>query len=210
MRRWVIAVAVCGVSFGVWAQQAKSEENCGQMIKESAKYPLQLKETLSAVADSWEQHAQWVGTRTEEAKKESEEMKKISDQMRDMEKQATKLAETMQKADRLQPAEHDMKNVPQALIASMERARDEQRKFGELLVQGAQEMDQQINALKGAGMGVGGSGEEGVGGSGAAGTEQMEPQPTEQEAPPPEGMEEPTEPAPVSPDEPTDSRRGEP
>ncbi len=73
-----------------------------------------------------------------------------------MSKRATELEKTYTASAKLKAAPHDMKNVPSNVTASMEKLRDEQKKFGEMLTQGAQEMDQEIQKMRG----VGGSGEE--------------------------------------------------
>lgn len=199
----LIVAAVCGVSFAAVAQSSSKEpgtdQTCGQKIKENAKYPLQLNETLTAVADTWAQHASWVGTRTKEAKAEHDQLMKLSNEMREMAKQSQRIAKRMQEADRLPAADHDMKAIPPAMLTSMERARDEQRRFGQLLLAGAQEMDQQLNAMKGVG-GAGSQGTEPMQGTGGSGTEGMEaPQPAD--APPPTTQDDdPTRSDPISPD----------
>jgi len=165
MKRLALAVMVVVVGGAAWAQ----EKSCSQVVSENAKYPAQLKATLTAVADVHQQHAQWVGTSTREAKAESALMMKISEAMRDTAKDAEKIATRMQSASTLKDTQHDMQNMPTALIMAMERARDEQRKFGNLLLEGAKEMDKQLSSMRG----MGGSG---VGGSGEAGTDMSTPE----------------------------------
>lgn len=183
MKPLKLTVALCGLAFAAFAQDtprqsAGAEETCGQKISENAKYPQQLSQTLTAISEMNEQHAKWIGSSSKAAKGEQQMLKKLSSEMRDQAEDATELAQLMRQAESLPAAEHDMRNVPPEMLASMERARDEQRRFGQLLLQGAQEMDQQINQLRSA-QGVGGAGMEGTEPTGTTPTEPLGSEPSQ-------------------------------
>ncbi len=165
MRKLALVMCVgCGLAVSARAQSqsqekgmskgAGSEKSCGQVLSEQAKIPEQVAATVRAMAEVDEAHAKWIGTQTPGAKAEHEKLMKIAQENQAMAKQANTMASTLRSAKDLPNVKHGQ--PPEAVISSMEKARDEQEKLGQLLTQNAQEMTQQINSMKG----VGGSGME--------------------------------------------------
>ena len=139
MRYALIAAVICLTGVVAYAEDA-APPTCGQVLVEQSKYPKQLAETVTTVADMMDAHAKWIGAATPAAKAESAELTKLGKMHRELVALALKISAEMAAQANLANAAHDMKTGDK-VMAAMAKHSAAARAFGTMLIKGADEAD---------------------------------------------------------------------
>ncbi|HLG19662.1 MAG TPA: hypothetical protein VI895_07600 [Bdellovibrionota bacterium] len=123
-------------------------ENCGEMIQSLIPLPTKFEELMTAVADGFEMHANWMATSTDKnAKAEGSHLKKLAADHRKVANQMSRIINDMEKSAKMKPAPHDMSTAdPKAGEVMMKRAKLE-REMAALMIQDAEKTEKMIATM---------------------------------------------------------------
>ena len=123
---------------------------CGKMIEKRSAIPAKGEQLFNAASDALDAHAQWVGTRDKNAKKENDELTKLAKENREAGERLRKLSDQLTKGARdIGTVPHDTTSplMAKALDADTRYARTA-RELAQLLIQDADETEQRIQKMR--------------------------------------------------------------
>ncbi len=125
-----------------------AEESCGQELARSAEVPERLARLFAHVAKNMDAHAEWVGTRSPEARREHDAMRATGAAYRKIADAANEAASFTRGQSHLPSAPHDPANLDRAaMVAWMRTKIDLQRDFARLLLEHATESERVLAAM---------------------------------------------------------------
>jgi hypothetical protein len=135
------------------AAPAAKTENCGAMMKDTAKLPAKFAELMTAIADGQTAHANWVGMGKDAASQaEAAAIKKIAQDHRDLAAAAKKAAADMEAAATLTPAPHDPAKMDQkAMQEQMTKNLALEREMANMMLKHADESEKMMKDKMGGG-----------------------------------------------------------
>jgi len=111
------------------------EETCGEELSRDAEVPRKLGQLMAHVARNLRAHAEWVGSRSAEAKLEHDALQQVAVGYEAISEAASRTAAAMQAMRDLPPAPHDPNAFDRASFASWMREKVAlQREIAKLLL----------------------------------------------------------------------------
>src|SRR5215467_13988861 len=130
----------------------ESEPSFGEELAAAAEVPEKWSALMNHVAANMETHAAWVGEGSAAARREQSGMLRVAAAYREMAAAAARAAAVMMAMRDLPPAPHDRSKIDRpALAAWMREKIAMQREFAALIARHADESEQALAELAGAG-----------------------------------------------------------